>query len=477
MTRERERRDYRRAVAVPPRRELAGFAVAAALVATLTAVFSATRESVHVATALALYLLAVVTVAAVGGLKPALLAAVASPLLANWFLVPPLHHWQVNDAQNLTSLIVFVAVAVIVSTFVAMALQRAAEAERAREEAAVLAGLAGLGGPDTLQAIVDHLLVTFGLDAAAVLEPRHAAPGYASEASAGSPPITGPDGATDVEPLGGGALLAVRGRPLSPDDRRVLHAFTEQLSRARERARLAEAADKAEALARADALRTALLRAVSHDLRTPLAGIKASVSTLRQPDVDWPADTRAEFLQAIEDDTDRLTDIVTNLLDVSRLQAGAVHPSLRAIALEEVVPAALHSLGGRAGQVDLDLPPDLPDVVADPALLERVVANVVANALAFSPADTAPCVAARHDGGTVRIDVVDHGPGIRESERVHVLQPFHRSDDSRVGGIGLGLTIADGFTTAMGGHLSLGDTPGGGLTVSVVLPVAEHGSP
>ena len=466
----------RRTAPLSRRREAAGFALGAMLLTGLTVLFSANVETVHVSTALSVYLLAVVVVAAVGGLKPAVVAALAAPVMANWYLVPPLHQWNINDVQNLVSLIGFVAVASIVSAFVSIAARRTGDAERARQEARVLAGLAGSGGPDPLQAIVEHLVRSFDLDAAAVLRVDGGRPGYVTEARFGDLPLARPDQATHVEPLDDNAVLAIAGRDLTTDDRRVVHAFTEQLSRARERTHLAQTAARAEALSQTDELRTALLRAVSHDLRTPLAGIKASVSSLRQPDVEWSAEQHAEFLEAIEDDTDRLSDIVTNLLDVGRLQAGVIRARMRAISLEEVIPAVLHSLGPRAADVELELPDDLPDIMADPALLERVMANLIANAVKWSPAHRRVLVCAHAAGGEVRIDVVDHGPGVKQADRAHVMKPFQRAGDTSSGGIGLGLAIADGFTKAMAARLTLGETPRGGLTATVCIPMADRSS-
>ncbi|HUC32627.1 MAG TPA: ATP-binding protein, partial [Ilumatobacteraceae bacterium] len=265
---------------------------------------------------------------------------------------------------------------------------------------------------------------------------------------------------------------------LSADEHRVVQVFLQQLALTVEQHRLAALAAEADTLARADELRTAILRAVSHDLRSPLAGIKASVSSLRQDDVEWPDDVRDEFLASIEEETDRLTAIVSNLLDMSRLQAGALRPALRSVALEEVVPAAVHSLGPRASNVDIALANDLPDVVADPALLERALANVVSNAVEFSPENDRVRITAhvqRSDVATsVQLCVIDHGPGIQPKDRAMVVQPFHRlSDDRRHTGVGLGLAIADGLSTAMGGTLELCDTPHGGLTVVLSLPVGE----
>ncbi|MCU1361394.1 MAG: histidine kinase, partial [Ilumatobacteraceae bacterium] len=348
------------------------------------------------------------------------------------------------------------------------------EAGRARQEAEALAALAGTGGTDPLQSITDQLQHSFGLDGVTVLRAIEPGGGFVVEASSGSMPPTSPDDSDFHEAIGLGVVLAARGRTLTTDDHRVLRSFIQQLTRALEQHRLATVAAQADALEQADALRTSMLRAVSHDLRTPLAGIKASVSSLRQRDVHWTPEVRDDFLETIEDETDRLTSIVTNLLDLSRLQAGALRPALRRVALEEVLPSALHSLGHRADDVELDLPADLPDVWADPALLERVVANLVSNAITWSPADRAVRVRAASRGDDVLLQVVDHGPGIHPKNRANVLQPFHRLGDATTHhGLGLGLAIANGLTSAMDGRLELRDTPGGGLTVVMSLPISQ----
>ena len=456
------------------RRELVGFAVGASSLTALTWVLVANRERVHNTTALALYLLAVVTVGAIGGHKPAILAAFVAPLLTNWFLIEPLHTWRIHDQQDVISLLAFLAVATIVSNFVAEAARRAVEAEGARQEAEVLAGLAGSTGADPLQSITEHLRVSFGLDSVAVLRADEPTGGFRVEAFSGDERLEGPEQATFQTAIDEGVILALRGRPLTDDDQRVLLAFTQQLSKALLQSRLAKAASRAELLDQAETLRTGMLQAVSHDLRTPLASIKASVSSLRQPDVEWPIDVRNEFLEAIENETDRLTAIVTNLLDLSRLQAGVLRPFIRPVAMEEVVPAALHSLGLRSVGVDLDLPDDLVEVDVDQALMERVVANLIGNAVRFSPPGKRVVVSARQVGSNVQLRVIDHGPGIRSADKSIVLQPFHRLGDSAAsGGLGLGLAIADGLTGAMGGRLELLDTPGGGLTAVLTVPVVS----
>lgn len=449
------------------RRQLAGFALAAAALAILTAVFAASRDSVHQATALACYLLAVVVVAAVGGIRPAVLAAIAAPLLANWFLIEPLHTLTIRNREDVISLIAFVGVAIIVSGFVSAAARRATLAERARNEAETLARLAAAArSPQPLQTIADHLRASFALTGVSIADAERnviAASGAVS------------DHPVQQRSLDSVTTLSLFGEQLDGEGQRVLDAFCQQLSVALQQGRLTEAAERADALGRAEALRTALLQAVSHDLRTPLAGIKASVSSLRQTDIEWPADVQAEFLGTIENETDRLTRIITNLLDVSRLQAGAVQPNIRPVAMEEIIPASLHLLGATHGRVDLDLPDDLDDVDADPALLEQVMTNVIGNAIKWSPPHRQVTVRASRSTRGVDVSVIDHGPGIRPIDRARVLQPFHRLGDApranQHDGIGLGLAIANGFTNAMGGSLALCDTPKGGLTVVVSMPV------
>lgn len=457
---------------VPLHRQVIAFALGAAALATMTVVLSAQRDDLSVSTSLALCLLIVVGVSAVGGAVPGITAAVVSPLIANWYLIPPYHSFRLNDGEHLLELFVFVSVAAIVSWFVAISARRANEAGRAQREAATLAALTGSGDLARPAVLVEHIRSTFDLVGVAVLSGSDDGP-WTVVASAGDAPHDA-ESADLVLPLSGGAVVAARGGPLGTDDHRVLRAFTTQLARAFEQERLRRVAAESDALARADELRTAILRAASHDLRSPLASIKASVSSIRQPDVEWPPDVLDDFLESIESETDRLTAIVTNLLDLSRLEAGVLKPSLRAASLEEIVPAAVRGLEG-ADRLVVDIPAELPDVVTDPALLERVVANLVANALRFS--DRPVRLSGHEVGGRIQIHVVDHGPGIPHDQRGVVVQPFHRLDDTSTGGgLGLGLAIVDRLVAAMGGSLDLRDTPGGGLSAVVTVSAAPSTS-
>jgi two-component system sensor histidine kinase KdpD len=216
-----------------------------------------------------------------------------------------------------------------------------------------------------------------------------------------------------------------------------------------------------------------LLAAVGHDLRTPLAAIKAAVSSLRQPDLDLPPPARVELLATVEESTDRLDALVDNLLSMSRLQAGVLSVQARPVALDAVVAEALLNTPGDA-TVAVDIPDDLPLVQVDPGLLERVVANLVANARAASPPGEPIRVQGRVAGDDVELRVIDGGPGVPEGDRERMFEPFQRLHDrTTTAGLGLGLAIARGFTEAMGGSITPTGTPGGGLTMTVAVPVAS----
>lgn len=457
---------------MPRRRVLTGWGLAVAGPLLLTLALSQLRHSIGLPTVLLLFLAVVVTTASVGGTLPAVVAAVGAFLCANWFFTPPIHHWSIAEGQNVVALAVFLGVAVIVSRFVDAAARRASEAARARSEAQALARLAAsMGEEDPLPTLLNHLCSVFGLTSAALL--RGTGRAWAVEAAAGEPVPPRPDDADHAEELMPGLVLALMGPPIDATDQAVLNAFAAQLAAAVERGRLRLEAGRAQALAQANALRSALLQAVSHDLRTPLASIKASVDSLRQPNIEWPAEERREFLRTIEDETDRLTRLVDHLLDMSRIQAGALKPSLEPVALEEVVPAAIASLGSRGAKVESELAESLPPVQADAALLERALANVLDNAVRFSPPTRPPRVETSAFAGHVDIRVVDVGPGIPRDQREQVFQPFQRLDDRRASsGVGLGLAVARGFVVAMGGTIEIEDTPGGGATLVIALPVA-----
>jgi two-component system sensor histidine kinase KdpD len=359
-----------------------------------------------------------------------------------------------------------------VSNFVLAAARRTADANRARAEAQTLATLAATTrSEDPLAALVGALQSAFGLDAVAVLcrDDGH----WRLEAAAGGPAPETPEEATVVEPLSPDVVLALVGDRIAAEDRYVLNAFSAQLAAVLDRSRLRAEAGRAHVLAEANELRSALLQAVSHDLRTPLASIKAAASSLQDKDVAWSAEDRNEFVATIAEETDRLITLVANLLDMSRLQVGALPSALQPVAVDEVVLRAIAGLGPRASAVDPQFDDALPAVDADPALLERAVANVIENAVRWSPPDRPVRIEAGAFGDRVDLRVVDRGPGIPMGQREQVFAPFQRLGDTAAGtGVGLGLAVARGFVQAMRGTVEIEDTAGGGTTIVISLPVA-----
>jgi two-component system sensor histidine kinase KdpD len=257
----------------------------------------------------------------------------------------------------------------------------------------------------------------------------------------------------------------------------VLGAFAVYAQVALDQQRLAAEAEAARPIAEADRMRTALLAAVSHDLRTPLASAKAAVTSLRSPDIRWDAADTAELLATADESLDRLAHLVENLLDMSRLQAGALSLFPRPVGLDEIVAGALGGLGPAGRDVAVDIPQALPAAIADPAILERVVVNLAENALRYSPAGRPPMISASALGNRVELRVIDRGPGIDEADKERMFVPFQRlGDTDNTTGVGLGLALARGLTEAMNGTLTAEDTPGGGLTMAVSLP-ADDASP
>jgi two-component system sensor histidine kinase KdpD len=462
----------RRLPHLPARRQAAGWLLTVIGIPVLTLLLAHFGGRLNLSTDMLIYLVLVVVVATVGGIWPALAAAVGASLVVNWFFTPPIHTFTIAEGENLVALLTFVVVAGLVSALVTQVSRRSADAVRARGEAEALARIAGdlTGDDEAVAEMVAHVRSTFDRDAVSLLVPDGSR--WSIEAAAGEDPPATPQGGLSVL-LAGGARLVHRGPPLNAEDQRVLQVFAAQLASALERRQLRAEAAGAEALAEADQLRTAILRAVSHDLRSPLASIKASATSLLQEDVDWTPEARREFLATIDEEADRLNTLVGNLLDMSRLETGALAVGLRPIALEEAVGQALASLSEPTDQVVVEVSERLPAVQADPVMLERVVANVVANALRYAPDDHPVRIEAGQVGERVDLRVIDQGPGVRPTDRERVFEPFQRLGDRAPGvGVGLGLAVARGFTAAMGGELLLDDTPGGGLTVVISLPSA-----
>ncbi|MCW2523521.1 MAG: osmosensitive channel signal transduction histidine kinase, partial [Frankiales bacterium] len=474
------------------RRRLTGLLVGGVLLAVLVLIGTATRSQLSLGSDLLLFLLAVVVTSLIGGFYPAFVAAVAASVLVNYFLVPPVHRLTISAPENVLALVVFVSTASLVSRVVDRAARRTSEAARANAEAETLSTLAGslLRGEQALPALMARIQETFAVSSVCLLRRETAAPAsvnpagrangssslrgtWSSIASVGDNPCQRPDeGDTDI-PIGDDLALVLRGRKLAAEDQRMLAAFATEVAVAYRQRQLSAAAEAADKYAETDRTRTALLNAVSHDLRTPLASAKIAISSLVADDVSWNEEDRHELLLNANSALDRLTGLVTNLLDLSRIQAGVLTVNNQAVGLEDVLSNAV--AGTRGASIEIDVSPDLPEVLADAGLLERVIANVVENALRYSPPDKAVLATATSLGGQVELRIIDQGPGIPAAAREAVFEAFQRRDDGSVStgaGVGLGLAIARGFTDAMGGRISLEETPGGGLMVSITLPAA-----
>jgi len=464
-------------------RQVLGWILAALLAPLVTLALATSKSDINLTSDVLAFLVAVIAVALVGGFLPAVAEAVAGSLLLNYYFTPPIHQFTIAETNNVLALAVFVAVGLAVSWVVDTTARRTKQAARASAESELLVTTAGsiLRGQGTLDALLERAREAFGMRSASLLERRDPPVGssrgpgtaWAVVACSGDAPVTRPDDA-DVDVSASETLtLALAGRPLPAADRRVLGAFAAYAGIALEQQRLAAEAEAARPIAAADRMRTALLAAVSHDLRTPLASAKAAVTSLRSPDMHWDAADTAELLATADESLDRLTRLVDNLLDMSRLQAGALSLFPRPSGLDEIVALALDDIGPAGRYITVEIPETLPAVRADPAILERVVVNLAENALRYSPAGKAPLLAASALGDRVELRVVDRGPGIPEEDRERMFVPFQRlGDTDNTTGVGLGLALSRGLTEAMGGTLTAEDTPGGGLTMTVSLPAA-----
>jgi two-component system, OmpR family, sensor histidine kinase KdpD len=435
------------------------------------------RSSLGLSGALLCLLLLVVMVATIGGAPPALASAVVAALSADYFFTRPYHSLAIARAADLVAIFVFFAVAVVVSALMDRLTRRGVQVARAGAEAEALARLAGgsvLSGTSDLTELVTELRRTFDLDGVAILEPSERR--WEPAAVAGRLSGKRPEDAAFSAELDRGAVLVLEGHTLGAEDVRLLQAFVAQLRQAQQRIRLESEAASAGQLAEANTLRTQLLAAVSHDLRTPLAAIKAAATSLLTDELRWSPDQTRDFAETIDEEADRLTGLVDNLLDMSRLQTGVLPVSVAPTDVEDLLFASVAALPSNGAGIDIDVAESLPLVQADRGLLQQALVNVVANAKKWSPPGGTVRLEASAADHSVVVRVADRGPGIPPEQRDQVFLPFQRLGDA-VGedpkGVGLGLAVAQGFVHAMGGELAVDDTPGGGATFVFTLPQAE----
>jgi two-component system sensor histidine kinase KdpD len=433
---------------------VAGVAAGLLLVFAVTGVIELLKDHVPVLSLTVLYLFAVLPIAVVWGLPYSIAASVESVLAINFFFLPPLYTLTISDSRNWFALLVFIVTAIVVSQLAAGLRRRATESE-------LLAQIAS--------SLLAHGSVGVQLEQ---LEPEVASALQADRAKIrlGPEPVGYPlvAGARRV----GSISLEGQHAGTAAARRRLLPALGSLVGVAIDRERLAEEALEAETLRRSDALKTAVLRSVSHDLRTPLMAILTAASALTRRDLDLEPADRAELLATILAESERLDVLVGNLLDLSRLQAGAPHPEPEPWAVDDLVAQALGEIGDRAARVEVSLPSDPPIARVDAHQVERAIVNLIENALKYSPADepVRVQVASHGDLGVVR--VIDHGPGIASDEAERIFEPFHRGRSAgTVRGAGLGLAIARGFAEASGGRVWVESRDGQGATFTLELPL------
>ena len=460
--------------ALTVRRRVLGFALSLVLGPLVTAWLVAGRSEESLAGDVLAYQLLVVVVALVGGLWPALLTALLSGLTLNYLFVAPLHTISVNDPVHALALVLYVANAVLVSAVVDVAARRSRAAQRARAESELLATVAGgvLRGQDALTALIERAQEAFGL-AGVRLRAGDEVLAESGTVRPGSPSVPVDEHTVLDLDRGAGGAGGAGGADLGDVDgvgNRLLGVVVTQVAAALEHQRLSRTADAIGPLRETDQVRSALLSAVSHDLRRPLTAATTAVGSLRSADVDLSPDDRDELLATADESLATLTGLVTDLLDVSRLQAGVLGVSCRPTDVDDVVLPALDELGLGPDDVHLELDPDLPAVQADPALLRRVLVNVLANAVHVSPPGVPTRVQTSAFADRVEIRVVDHGPGVPADRMADLFLPFQRlGDTDNATGLGLGLALSRGFAEGMGGTLAPEDTPGGGLTMVIAL--------
>ena len=449
------------------RRRLIGLAFGVLAPALLSLVLHQTKDLHGLPIEAMSLMVVVVATALIGGIAAAVVSALVSALLLNYLFTPPLYTLTIAEPENAVTIALFVAVGIAVATVVDTAARRTAQARAARAEADALMVLAHslLTSSDDTEGLLSSACRLFRADGAAVL--RREAVEEVVVASCGTPPASVEEADMSAA-IDEHSTLVLGGATLPATQRGLLNAYA-AYAKVMEERRVATGAELERLrLTELDRTRTALLAAVSHDLRNPLAAMKVSVDSLRSTDVTWSPEDEDELLATIEESTDRLTALVTNLLDMSRISTGSVRVVLRDVGLADAVRTSIAPLPG-GERIEVDVDPDLL-VLADAGLLDRVLANICENALKYTPVDARVRIDAAADGDGVVVRIADSGPGVADQDRDRLFAPFQRFGDvPQQDGVGLGLAVAHGLTEAMSGTIATEETPGGGLTFVLEL--------
>jgi two-component system, OmpR family, sensor histidine kinase KdpD len=468
---------------------MARLAAAAGAVALLTVILRRTVPQWQLAHLVMFYLLGVQVVAVLGGRVPAILAAVLSFLAVNYFFIHPVGHWTVSDPSEWLALLMFLATAVLTGQLAATLRKQVHEAQDREREMRTLHALStATAGQIELESILvfltDEIKKQFGGASCEFLlrsredpRPPPRLSNWTSSASGLEFPVRSGHGEVGQMRVG----RRMDGWPHSTADRRLLQAFAHHAAMAIERARLAGEAQDTRLLRDSDALKSRLLSAVSHDLRTPLAGIKALTTALLQENVDLSSEVVREALLGIDEETDRMTRLVSDLLDLSRIEAGALRPAREPLLVPDLIDDTVHRLSsclsGRA--ITLEVEEGLPVVNLDYVQMQQVLTNLLENAARYSPGGTPLTLGAEANSGGLELWVTDHGPGVPREERERIFDRFYRLEhhETEQHGTGMGLAISRGLVEAHGGRLWVEETPGGGATFRMRIPLGEGDMP
>ncbi len=425
------------------------------------------------------YLTVVVFAALAGGMLPALAAVVTGSLLANWFFTIPTHTFTVTEPESLTQIIFFLIIAAAVAWVVELSERRRAQATQRLGQAMVLSDLARgvVHDGDDIPQLLTRLSQTFRLRRVDLQRYSKERKMWVTLETTDEQGISAPwaaDGKPTHVGVGDGLRLLVGGGELTPQQFSMIEAHGARITAIIDRQEIDAMRRATAALEAGNRVGTALLTAVSHDLRTPLAGIKAAVSGLTMDDIELDEESRQLLIETIESSTDRLETVIGNLLDMSRLNSNTVTIRNRAVDVEEVVEAVCTELPEAAGHIKVEIPEDLPPVRGDAGLVQRILSNIVINARKYAP-DSELLIKGQGVGETVEISVIDHGPGIPDDKIDEIFMPFQRLGDQNANsvGLGLGLAVAQGFAEAMDGSVRAEHTPGGGATLVLTLSVAD----
>jgi two-component system sensor histidine kinase KdpD len=481
-----------------PRRQAAGYALAILGTIALTLSLLPYRNDITPLSKGFGFLAVVVLAAAVGGLGPGIVASLIGFLTFNFFFLPPYETFVIGRGEYVVVLFVFLGLSILISALLARATERAGAAESREEEMRTLQALgaelvAAVPGPESYRSVLGRLLELFGFSAGALYVQDSQSRELREQVTVGAAPgdltpRSGPSArghAPERLPLSVGGrnlglfVLQSDRSPLSPPESRVLRAFCDQFALVLERDRLLRAATEAEVYRQSDQVRRSLLAAVSHDLRSPLAAIKASVTDLLGEDTTHGPEYSKEALESINKETDRLASLIANLLDMSRIEGGMLRARIQGVDLREVLSACIDRVRSQWPHliVRANVADEASVVRADPVFLERVVTNLLDNAAKAaleSPGDQIEVEARRADGA-VTVRTVDHGKGLPEGIREQLFYPFYQVAERHPRlGTGLGLAISKGFLNLMDGQIWIEETPGGGATFAFSLPIGRQ---